>query len=78
VLLLLVLTVAVAQPAPVHPAQRFDMLVRTDFLPGSPATPVQELYPGVDGLIVRLKDEARTELGVARDRVRDLRARLGI
>ncbi len=54
------------------------MLVRTDFLPGSPATPVQELYPGVDGLIVRLKDEARTELGVARDRVRDLRARLGI
>ncbi len=39
---------------------------------------VQELYPGVDGLLVRLKDEAKTELGVARDRVRDLKARLGI
>jgi two-component system LytT family response regulator len=39
---------------------------------------VQELYPGVDGVIVRLKDEPRTELAVARDRVRDLRAKLGI
>jgi two-component system LytT family response regulator len=40
---------------------------------------VQELYPGVDGgVVVRLKDEAKTELGVARDRVRDLKERLGI
>ena len=39
---------------------------------------VQELYPGVDGLIVRLKDGARTELSVARDRVRELKERLGI
>ena len=39
---------------------------------------VQELYPGVDVVIVRLKDEPRTELAVARDRVRDLRAKLGI
>lgn len=39
---------------------------------------VQELYPGIDGMLVRLRDDARTELGVARDRVRDLRARLGI
>jgi len=39
---------------------------------------VQELFPGVDGVVVRLKDEARTELAVARDRVRDLRATLGI
>jgi two-component system, LytTR family, response regulator len=30
------------------------------------------------GLIVRLRDEARTELAVARDRVRDLKDRLGI
>jgi two-component system LytT family response regulator len=39
---------------------------------------VLELYPGVDGLLLRLKDEARTELSVARDRVRDLKERLGI
>jgi two-component system LytT family response regulator len=40
---------------------------------------VQELYPAVDGgVLVRLKDEAKTELSVARDRVRDLKARLGI
>jgi len=39
---------------------------------------VQELHPGVDGMLVRLKDEARTELGVARDRVRELKERLGI
>jgi two-component system LytT family response regulator len=39
---------------------------------------VQEIYPGVDGLLVRLKDEAKTELSVARDRVRELKDRLGI
>jgi two-component system LytT family response regulator len=39
---------------------------------------VQELYPGVDGVLVRLKDEKRTELSVARDRVRELKERLGI
>ena len=39
---------------------------------------VQELYPGVDGLLVRLKDERKTELSVARDRVRELKDRLGI
>ncbi len=39
---------------------------------------VHELYPGVDGLVVRLKDEGRTELAVARDRTRDLKERLGI
>jgi two-component system LytT family response regulator len=40
---------------------------------------VQELYGGVDdGVIVRLKDEAKTELSVARDRVRALKERLGI
>jgi two-component system LytT family response regulator len=39
---------------------------------------VQELYPGVDGVIARLKDEAKTELSVARDRVRELKERLGI
>jgi two-component system, LytTR family, response regulator len=40
---------------------------------------VQELFPAVDGgVLVRLKDEARTELNVARDRVRDLKDRLGI
>lgn len=54
---------------------------------------VQEIYPGMDtarrrsrdgdaeprgGAIVRLKDEARTELTVARDRVRTLKERLGI
>jgi two-component system LytT family response regulator len=40
---------------------------------------VQELFPAVDGgVLVRLKDDGRTELSVARDRVRDLRQRLGI
>ena len=39
---------------------------------------VQELYPGVDGMLARLKDEAKTELSVARDRVRELKERLGI
>ncbi|HEY1911426.1 MAG TPA: LytTR family DNA-binding domain-containing protein, partial [Vicinamibacterales bacterium] len=40
---------------------------------------VQELFPAVDGgVLVRLKDEQKTELSVARDRVRDLKERLGI
>jgi two-component system LytT family response regulator len=40
---------------------------------------VHELFPAVDGgVLVRLKDEAKTELTVARDRVRDLKDRLGI
>jgi two-component system LytT family response regulator len=40
---------------------------------------VQELDAWVDGgVIVRLKDETRTELSVARDRVRELKERLGI
>jgi two-component system LytT family response regulator len=39
---------------------------------------VQELYPGVDALLVRLKDDPKTELTVARDRVRGLKDRLGI
>lgn len=40
---------------------------------------VQELHPSVDGgLLVRLKDERQTELAVARDRVRELKDRLGI
>ena len=39
---------------------------------------VQELYPGVDGVLVRLRDDAARELPVARDRVRDLKDRLGI
>jgi len=40
---------------------------------------VQELYPSVDGgLLVRLKDDGKTELSVARDRVRELKTRLGI
>jgi hypothetical protein len=30
------------------------------------------------GVLVRLKDDRKTELSVARDRVRDLRQRLGI
>jgi two-component system LytT family response regulator len=42
------------------------------------ATFVQELYPGVDGVLVRLKDDKATELSVARDRVRALKERLGI
>jgi two-component system LytT family response regulator len=40
---------------------------------------VQELFPAVDGgVVVRLKDSRKTELPVARDRVRDLKERLGI
>jgi len=40
---------------------------------------VQEMFPGVDGgILVRLRDERRTELSVARDRVRDLKEKLGI
>jgi len=40
---------------------------------------VHELYPSVDGgLLVRLKDDGKTELSVARDRVRELKTRLGI
>jgi two-component system, LytTR family, response regulator len=39
---------------------------------------VQELYPAVDGVSVRLKDDQKTELSVARDRVRELKGRLGI
>jgi two-component system LytT family response regulator len=40
---------------------------------------VHELLPAVDGgLLARLKDERKTELTVARDRVRDLKQRLGI
>jgi two-component system LytT family response regulator len=39
---------------------------------------VAELYPGIDGMLLRLKDEGKTELSVARDRVRDLKDRLGI
>jgi two-component system LytT family response regulator len=40
---------------------------------------VQELFPAVDGgVLVRLKDDRKTELSVARDRVRDLKQRLGI
>ena len=40
---------------------------------------VQELFPAVDGgVLVRLKNEQKTELSVARDRVRELKQRLGI
>jgi two-component system LytT family response regulator len=54
---------------------------------------VHELFPGVDGalrqaqgapsesrggVLVRLKDDIKTELSVARDRVRELKQRLGI
>jgi two-component system LytT family response regulator len=40
---------------------------------------VQELFAAVDGgVLVRLKDDRKTELSVARDRVRDLKQRLGI
>jgi two-component system LytT family response regulator len=40
---------------------------------------VQEMFPAIDGgVLVRLKDETKTELSVARDRVRDLKERLGI
>jgi two-component system, LytTR family, response regulator len=40
---------------------------------------VQELHPAIDGgLVVRLRGEPAVELAVARDRVRDLKERLGI
>ncbi len=40
---------------------------------------IQELFPDIDGsVLVRLKDEQRTQLSVSRDRVRDLKQRLGI
>ena len=39
---------------------------------------VQELHPGIEGVLVRLKDEQKTERSVARDRVRELKERLGI
>jgi DNA-binding LytR/AlgR family response regulator len=39
---------------------------------------VQEIYPGIDGLLVRLKNDGKTELSVARDRVRAVKERLGI
>jgi two-component system, LytTR family, response regulator len=40
---------------------------------------VEELFPAVDGgMLVRLKDAGRSELSVARDRVRDLKDHLGI
>jgi two-component system LytT family response regulator len=40
---------------------------------------VQELFPSVDGgVLIRLKDDRKTELSVARDRVRELKQRLGI
>jgi two-component system, LytTR family, response regulator len=40
---------------------------------------VDELHPDVDGgVVVRLKDERKTELSVARDRVKTLKERLGI
>jgi two-component system LytT family response regulator len=39
---------------------------------------VHELYPGMEGLLVRLKDDGKTELSVARDRARELKERLGI
>ena len=40
---------------------------------------VQELDAWVDGgQLVRLRDEAKSELSVARDRVRDLKTALGI
>jgi two-component system, LytTR family, response regulator len=42
-------------------------------------TLVQEMFPAVDGgVLVRLKDDRKTELSVARDRVRELKERLGI
>jgi two-component system LytT family response regulator len=40
---------------------------------------VQELHGWIDGgVLVRLKDEKKTELPVARDRVREFKQRLGI
>lgn len=42
-------------------------------------TAVHEIDRWVDGgVLVRLKDEKKTELPVARDRVRELKRRLGI
>jgi two-component system, LytTR family, response regulator len=38
---------------------------------------VQEIYPGIEGVVVRLKDGG-PELNVARDRVKELKERLGI
>ena len=38
---------------------------------------VQEIYPGIEGVLLRLKDGG-PELSVARDRVRELKERLGI
>ena len=40
---------------------------------------IDEMYPDVDGgMLVRLKDEKKTEISVARDRVKHLKERLGI
>jgi two-component system LytT family response regulator len=39
---------------------------------------VAELHPGIDGMLLKLKDDRQTELSVARDRVRELKERLGI
>jgi two-component system, LytTR family, response regulator len=39
---------------------------------------VLELYPGVTSLVLRLKDDRKTELTVSRDRVHGLKERLGI
>jgi two-component system LytT family response regulator len=40
---------------------------------------VDEIYPDVDGgIVVRLRDERKTEISVARDRVKNLKERLGI
>ena len=40
---------------------------------------VEEMYPDVDGgMVVRLKDDKKTEISVARDRVKTLKERLGI
>jgi two-component system LytT family response regulator len=39
---------------------------------------VQEIHPGIEGVLVRLKDDRKTELSVARDRVKELKERLGI
>ena len=46
-------------------------MVNTDY--------VQELYTFFAGrMLLRLKDEKKTELTVARDRVKELKARLGL
>ncbi len=39
---------------------------------------VQEIHPGIEGVLVRLKDDRKTESSVARDRVKELKERLGI